>query len=155
LKVLLDTTYILPAIGIAIKEVSSGIALKLNSKGHEIAVSEITLFELSAKGAKYIMSRSLSPERVAAGIRSILYDESVQKIPTYNTAVLLTAFSLRSLMTDFIDCLILSTALNHCDVLVTEDQIIHGLKKNEQYLKIQSALNQKFRIKTIAEMQKS
>ena len=151
----MDTTYVLPAIGVAIKEVSKDAVLKLNSKGHEIAVSEITVFELSAKGAKYVVNSGLLPERVALGIRALLYDNSIQKISTFDSAILLTAFSLRNLMTDFIDCLILATALNHCDVLVTEDQTIHGLKKNEQYLKIQSALNQKFKIKTIAEIQKA
>jgi hypothetical protein len=57
-------------------------------------------------------------------------------------------------MSDFIDCLILSTALNHCDALVTEDQLFHGLKKNDRSIKLKSAINPKFKIQTSSEIQK-
>ena len=154
MKALLDTTYLLPTIGIAIKEIPKNTLLELCSKGHEIAISEVTIFELSAKGAKYAQNNALSPERVALGIRSILYDDSIKKISTYDTSILLTAFSLRSLMGDFIDCLILSTALHHCDALITEDQVISGLKKNEKYLKLKSTINPEFKILPSSEVQK-
>lgn len=153
MKVLLDTTYLLPPIGIAIKEVSKDAVLKLNAKGYELAISEITIFELSAKGAKYIQNNVLLPERVTLGIRSILYDDGIEKISNYDGQILLTAFSLRSLMTDFIDCLILSTALNRCDALVTEDQVIQGLKANKTYLELKSSMNPKFEIFTVKEIQ--
>ena len=153
MKILLDTTYLLPIIGIAIKEIPKDMLLKLKANGHEIAVSETTVFELSAKGAKYIQNNELLPERVTVGIRSILSDDSVIKISPYDSKILLTAFSLRGLMADFIDCLILSSALNCCDVLVTEDQVIHGLKQQENYLKIQAAINPKFRIETAKQIQ--
>jgi hypothetical protein len=51
----------------------------LSSKGHEITISEITMFELTAKGAKYVQNNDLLPERIALGIRSILYDDSIEK----------------------------------------------------------------------------
>jgi PIN domain nuclease of toxin-antitoxin system len=153
LKVLLDTTYLLPTVGIAIKELSKDVAIKLHSKGYELSISEITLFELSAKAAKYIQEGCLAPERVTLGMRSILHDESVKKIPLHSNQILLSAFSLRCLMPDFIDCIILSTALNHSDILVTEDQFINGLKKNKKYLELRSAINPKFEIKTAKELQ--
>ncbi len=100
MKVLLDTTYLLPTVGVAIKEISKDTVTKLQSKGHELSISEITFFELSAKTAKYIQHGILTPERVTFGIRSILHNESIQKIPSHSSQLLLSAFSLRCLMTD-------------------------------------------------------
>ncbi len=152
MKVLLDTTYFLPAVGISIKELSKDAMIKLNTKGHEIAISRISLFELSAKGAKYVVNNELSPERVALGIRAILYDDIIEKMSTDDSKVILTAFTLRSLMVDFIDCLILSTALNHCDALITEDQDILNLKKNKKYLELAATINPIFKIQTLTEI---
>jgi PIN domain nuclease of toxin-antitoxin system len=153
MKVLLDTTYLLPTIGIAIKEISKDTAIKLQSKGYELSISEITLFELSAKAAKYVQEGYLLPERVTLGIRSIMHDESFKKIPSYNSQILLSAFSLRCLTNDFIDCIILSTALNNSDILVTEDQVINGIKKNKKYLELKASVNPKFEIRTAREIQ--
>jgi PIN domain nuclease of toxin-antitoxin system len=58
LKLLLDTTYFLPAIGVSIKEIQKDALLTLIAKKHQILMSQITLFELSAKGAKYIEEAS-------------------------------------------------------------------------------------------------
>lgn len=55
MKLLLDTIYFLPAIGIAIKNLPKDVLIELMQKGHQIFVSEISVFELSAKGAKYII----------------------------------------------------------------------------------------------------
>lgn len=153
MKILMDTTYLLPSIGIAIKEIAKDAVLKLTAKGYGLFISEITLFELSAKGAKYVQDNLLLPERINLGIRSILHDDGIGKISGYDSKILLTAFSLRSLMTDFIDCLILSTALNRCEALLTEDQLIQDLKGNQKYLELQSAINPKFHIFSIKEIQ--
>ena len=54
MKLLLDTTYFLPTIGVSIKEMQKDALLTLMAKKHEIAMSQITIFELAAKGAKYV-----------------------------------------------------------------------------------------------------
>jgi len=54
LKLLLDTTYLLPAIGISVKNLPKNASLTLLQGGHLISISQITLFELAAKGAKYV-----------------------------------------------------------------------------------------------------
>jgi PIN domain nuclease of toxin-antitoxin system len=154
LKTLLDTTYLLPFVGISIKNEQTDILFKLAAKDHEISVSEITIFELAAKAAKYTVKGEILPERVTRGIRALLYDNTVEKIPIYFTETLSAAFTLKGLMVDFIDCLILSTALNHCDVLMTEDQVILGLKKNEKYLELQSSINPKFKLQTSSDILK-
>jgi PIN domain nuclease of toxin-antitoxin system len=152
LKILLDTTYLLPTVGITVRELSKGVPSKLAKKGHQVAISEMTIFELTAKGAKYVAIGTLSPERVTDGIRSLLHDDTIGKIPPYETEIVLTAFKLRSMLHDFIDCLILSTAINNCDALITEDNEIHAQKKNKEYYNLLSEINPEFKIQKLTEI---
>jgi len=114
LRLLLDTTYMLPAIGVSVKGVPRDAVERLIEQGDEILFSDISLFELSAKGARYILDGVLSPDRVTRGISAISHDDSVTKLPSYETSILRLAFALRKVLGDFIDCLILSSAANHC-----------------------------------------
>jgi len=146
LKILLDTTYLLPAIGIAIKEHQKDLPLKLIQEGNQISICDISVFELSAKGAKHINAGKLPPERVTRGIRAIVYNEQIEMIPTYESQLLLTAFKLRKTLNDFIDCLILSAAINQCDILLTEDNDIQNLKNNKEFNELLTTKNPKFKI---------
>jgi PIN domain nuclease of toxin-antitoxin system len=151
LKLLLDTTYFLPAIGISIKELPNDVPIKLIAKGHQISMSDISLFELSAKAAKHITDGMLTPERVTRGIKAIVYDDTIETIPIHNSNLLLTSFKLRSILNDFIDCLILSSAINQCDALITEDSDIQNLKKNKEFNELLTTTNTKFKIQKLAE----
>jgi len=151
LRLLLDTTYFLPAIGISIKDLPKDTPIKLVWRGHQISISDISIFELSAKGAKHITAGALSAERVTKGIRAIVYDETIETIPMYESTLLLTAFKLRSMLSDFIDCLILSSAINRCDALITEDNDIQNLKKNREFNELLTAINPKFKVQTLTE----
>jgi hypothetical protein len=51
----------------------------------------------------------------------------------------------------FVDCLIVSTALNNTDILVTEDEVIKDLKKNKAFLELKASINPKFDVKTSRE----
>jgi predicted nucleic acid-binding protein len=151
LRLLLDTTYLLPAIGVAVKGIPEDTPIKLIGKGHEISTSDITLFELSAKGAKYVTLGTLTSERVTRGIRAIVYDDRVERIPLHDTSVLLTAFKLRRILNDFIDCLILSSAINRNDTLVTEDGDIHDLREKREFQELLNMINPRFKIQTLKE----
>ncbi len=151
MKVLLDTTYLLPAVGISVKNLPEDAPLRLMQKGCQISISEISLFELSAKGAKYVASGLLLAERVAKGIRAVTYDENVTTITPYETKILLTAFDLRGLLSDFIDCLIVSSALHECDALVTEDGDIHVLSKEKDFARVVRDLKPEFSIQRMAD----
>ena len=146
MKILLDTTYLLPAIGIAIKEHQKDLTLKLIQEGNKISICDISVFELSAKGAKHISAGKLPPARVTRGIRAIVYNEQIEMIPTYESQLLLTAFKLRKMLNDFIDCLILSAAINHCNILLTEDKDIQNLKNNKKFNELLTTKNPKFKI---------
>ena len=149
MKLLVDTTYFLPAIGVSVRGVPRNAVVELIRRGFEVLISEISLFELSAKGAKFVASGMLTPARVATGIRAIVWDDRVRKIPIYDTPILLTAFRLRKILGDFIDCLIISTAMNYADTLVTEDIAIHELAAKEEFRKIVREVNPKFEIRNL------
>jgi PIN domain nuclease of toxin-antitoxin system len=147
MKLLLDTTYLLLAIGISIKQLPKDALIKLKSKGHRISISDISIFELSAKGAKHITAGTLPPERVTKGIPAIIYDKRIETIPIHDNRILLTAFKLRNMLTDFIDCLILSSAINQCDALMTEDDDIQNLEKNNEHKELVKTQTQNSRFK--------
>jgi len=149
LRLLLDTTYLLPAIGVSIKGLPKDALIRLIQKGHQISISNISVFELSAKGAKHVATGTLSAERVTRGISAIVYDERITVVPMHDSSVLLMAFKLRRMLSDFIDCLILSSAINHCDAIVTEDKDIQELKRNKEFNGIVAAVNRKFKIQTL------
>ena len=129
MKLLLDTTYLLPAIGISIKNIPKEAVITLIEKGYQVLISEVTIFELSAKGAKYVADGSLPPERICKGIKAILHDDRIEVIPLHDTPILLTAFKIRKVLNDFIDCIILSSAINRADILITEDEDLHNLSR--------------------------
>jgi len=146
MRLLLDTTYFLPAIGVSIKGIPRNAAIELLREGHEVGISEVTLFELSAKGAKYAAAGALNPERVVRGVRALRHDERVVKVPPYDAPVLLLALRLREMLSDFIDCLILSTAVNWADLLVTEDGDILELAQRKDFKKITQPVNPSFKV---------
>ena len=152
MRLLLDTTYLLPAIGVSIKDLSRDAPIELIREGHEISISDITIFELIAKGAKHITLGTLTAERVSRGIRAIVHDDRMERIPVHDSSVLLTAFKLRRTLNDFMDCLILSSAINRNDILVTEDGDIHDLREKREFQELLQTINPQFRIQKLKEM---
>jgi len=152
LRLLVDTTYLLPAIGISVKGIPSDGMVRLIEKEHEICVSDISIFELSAKGAKHVAAGTLSGERVARGIRAVVHDGTVTMIPFHESTLLLTAFKLRNILSDFIDCLILASAIHHSDMLITEDDDIIDIKNDEEFILLYKRVNPKFKIQKLTEI---
>ena len=72
----------------------------------------------------------------------------------HDTYVILTALELRKLLSDFIDCIILSAAINYADILLTEDEDIHRLLGNEKFLEIVQEINSEFKIMCYSELEK-
>jgi predicted nucleic acid-binding protein len=141
----------LPAIGVSIKGLPEDAIVRLMQNGHQISISNISVFELSAKGAKHVAAGTLLAERVTRGVRAIVYDERITVVPMHDSSVLLMAFKLRRMLSDFIDCLILSTAINYCDAVVTEDKDIQELKRKKEFNGLTATINPKFKIQTLTE----
>lgn len=146
MKVLLDTTYLMPAIGVRVKDVFTDTLSMVRGGGHEAAISELTLFELAAKGAKYAASGAVDAERVRRGVLAVARDEGLVKIPLVNEEILRTSISLRGVVGDYLDCVILSSAINRCDVMLTEDRLIRGLGENQVYREIVNRVNPEFAV---------
>ena len=149
MRLLLDTTYLLPAIGVSLEGLPRDALIRLIGRGHQVSISDITVFELSAKGGKYITTGALTAERVSRGIRSIVYDERIARIPIHDSSVLIMAFRLKRALSDFIDCLILSSAMSRNEVLVTEDEDIQNLKKRREFQELLETVNPGFKIQTL------
>lgn len=152
MRLLLDTAYLLPAIGASIKGLPEDAPIKLISSGHQISMSDITIFELSAKGAKHITLGTLTAERVSRGIRALVHDDRIERIPIHDGSVLLAAFKLRRMLSDFIDCLILSSAINRNDILVTEDGDIHDIREKREFKELLQTINPQFKIQTVKDV---
>lgn len=152
MNMLLDTTYLLPAIGVSIRGLPQDALIQLIAKGHQLSISEITIFELSATAAKQAATESLTGERASRGIRAIVYDGRIARVPIHDSAVLLTAFKLRRTVSDFVDCLILSSAMNRSDVLLTEDEEIRNLRRKQEFQELIRSVNPRFRVQTLADI---
>jgi predicted nucleic acid-binding protein len=118
----IDTTYILPLARI---EVTNDLLLAI-AQGRipanqlrldEIRVNAISIFELQAKAAKL----GVKPEYVEEAVGAI---SDTFKIEAYYTpGVIRTASDLKqeALLSDYIDCIIVATAVELGEKLVTED----------------------------------
>jgi len=146
MRLLADTTYLLPAIGVAVKGLPGTILVKLFNRGDQVSISEITLFELCTKGAKYVAEGRLTDARVSRGVRAVVYDERITHIPIHDSQVLGTAFRLRRMLNDFIDCLILSSAMNCCDALLTEDEDIQNLVEQVNFREFLQTTRPEFKV---------
>ncbi|MDG6923008.1 MAG: PIN domain-containing protein [Nitrososphaerota archaeon] len=149
MRVVLDTTYFLPAVGISVKEISTEDVLSSLSKTSDPALCQITIFELCAKAAKYVAEGKLETRRAHRGIQAVIEDDSIKKLDPYESGTLSVAIQLREMLGDFIDCLILATAISQADVLLTEDRSIHDLRHQSVFRELVKSENPDFEIRKI------
>jgi len=144
-RVLLDTTYLLPVAGIGVRGVETDVLRKVRVAGHEVFISDISLFELLAKGASLVAQGRADEQRILLAMRSILADEKITRIAPYEEGVARTAVTLRRHHSDFVDCIILASALDACQAFLTEDR---ALSRNEAVLSVVSQARPGFVIST-------
>ena len=120
-RILLDTTYMFSAVGVGVGERFDHALAAAQDAGHETWISDISLFELLAKGAKLVKNGKLTEDRLTSGVKSIMADDSVAKASAYGDGVASTSVGLRRFHADFVDCLIIASAMEHCDALLSED----------------------------------
>lgn len=124
-----DSSYFFPLIKIEIKN-SLKPLLEIYNKKNRFLYSTITLFELSAKGAKYINSEELLKSDVVNGINSLCNWKIFEKVEPWQGEIQRLAFDFRKQHADYIDSIILASAITHSDVLISEDERIKGLVKS-------------------------
>ena len=139
MKVLLDTSYLLPLIKVEVQGISSSILTDLiNRCDTEIFYSELSLFEIAAKGMKLILSgENLTVFDIRSGLDSLLWNDKILSLGWAKHPLLLElSFSLRKIHKDFIDCLILATAICYTDAFITFDKEIYDrLVDNQSIIK--------------------
>jgi PIN domain nuclease of toxin-antitoxin system len=119
--VILDTTYLLPLVGVAVKNDLLRAIVEGRVKGitlDDLAVSQISLFEIQAKSVKL----RIPVERVIRAIRAIT--STLEVIPFYSKPVIKYSFELYELLGDYIDSVIVATAISTRKPLITEDKLI-------------------------------
>jgi PIN domain nuclease of toxin-antitoxin system len=126
---ILDTTYLLPLAQIAVDTDLLAAVAKKNTdlKLENIVVSLISIFELQAKAAKL----KVPAKSTIRAVDAIL--SAFRVIPFYEAGVIETAQRIRKIIPDYVDCIILATAVVSKEDLVTEDSIVSD--KREKLLK--------------------
>ncbi len=134
MRILLDSSFFFPLIKIKIKESSNEIIpslIKFNR--FELQYSTITLFELSAKGARLIKAGELTNLEVVDGINALISWKSLIQVDPWLGEIQRLAFTFRNIHSDFIDCLILASAVVHTDMFVCEDKPLQNLVKDKWF----------------------
>lgn len=126
---ILDTTYLLPLAQIAVDtDLLAAVAKrKTDFKLEDISISLISIFELQAKGAK-LKVPAKSIVRAVDAVTS-----AFDVVPFYGAEVIEAALKIRKTVSDYVDCIILATAITSNEDLVTEDSLI--LEKKGKLLK--------------------
>ena len=122
---IIDTTYLLPLVGISVDKDLFLTLEKSNSSFSldDTLVSEISLFEIQAKCAKLSISHTV----VNGAISEI--SSNFEIVPFNESRVIEVSFRLREKLPDYIDCVILSSAISRRKELLTEDSKILALKE--------------------------
>jgi len=123
---ILDTPYLLPLARIEIdtdllRDIAEG---KTKIRFEDITISEISIFEIQAKAARL----GIPPHYVIEAVEAI---EKAFRIEPFNKPQIIeTSFNLRKEINDYIDCIILATAITLKEDLITEDTTILKQKQN-------------------------
>lgn len=118
MNVLLDTTYLLPAVGIEI-DLPEDMLAQLFSSTHSLMINELSLFELFGKASGHIGGSETAKERFYTGMTSILASK-IESYPIFTLDTVPVVRDLHERFKDLPDCPIVATAQVYADVLLTE-----------------------------------
>lgn len=127
---ILDTTYLLPLARINVDtDLLRAIAdRKVSWKLEDVTVSMISIFELQAKAAKLMVPT----EFVVDAVKAIFGAFNVESF--YRPEIIKVAYKVKKLIPDYVDCVIVATAIVLKEDLATEDSQIlsnRGVVKEE------------------------
>jgi predicted nucleic acid-binding protein len=149
---LIDSTFFFPLISVEIQNCPKEAILELLRK-EEIVRSDLVIFELSAKGSKLINEGKLTIEDLTEGLTAIQYHPSIETIPIHYSEIQILACELRKQHADFIDCLMVATAVNNTNCFLTFDKEIKR-KTQGIWKKIIEKENKEFKVKMWEEYKK-
>lgn len=122
---ILDTTYLLPLAQIDVDtDLLVAVARKkADLKLEDVSVSLISVFELQAKSAKL----NIPYKTVIRAVDAIM--SAFHVVPFYESGIIETAQRVRKTVSDYIDCIIVATAISNKEDLATEDSLIFEKKE--------------------------
>lgn len=149
MKILIDTTYFLPLIKIDIENIPHNLLVKILSEStHEYMYSDLSIFELTAKGLKFSSQETkITPQDIRIGIDALQNDTRLVKVSYIdNPYIIELASKLRKIHKDTIDCLIFSTAICNCDCIITMDVLLfEEINENNQLINEIHEINDSFK----------
>jgi hypothetical protein len=122
MRVLLDTTYLLPAIGIEV-DLPENLLEKMFSSKHSFIINELSLFELFGKASRLMCGKEEAKERFYMGMKSIL-SSKIDIKPIFTLDTLPIVLKIKEKVKDLPNCPITATAMAYSDVMLTEDEDI-------------------------------
>lgn len=144
-EIFLDSSFFFPFIGVEVENCEKMDILNLiKNDNFQISRSELTVFELSAKGARLINEDKLDITDVTEGLSSVQLLESINVIPIFYSEIQVLASQFRKDHSDFIDCIILASAINYTQKLVSLDDTLKKKFNNKWQKKLQ--INKNFEI---------
>lgn len=152
MKIFFDSSYFFPLIKVKVEKSSPEIiSLTYQRESFELQFSSITLFELSAKGARLIKEGKLTVNDVVDGINALVSWRNISLIEPWNGEVQRLAFDFRLDHSDYIDCLVLASAIIHANVFVSEDILLKKLFKTKWFNRVRE-INIEFEILNTEEL---
>jgi len=114
---IINTTYLLPLIGVSIdKDLLKAIVERRTR-------IDIDIDDLQAKA----VNLNISSQNLAKAIEII--NSSIRVIPFYNREVIEYSYEVYKLLRDYIDSIIVATAISLREDLATEERVILSIKK--------------------------
>jgi predicted nucleic acid-binding protein len=154
MKVFLDSSFFFPFIRVDVRNISKNeIGTLLRNANYEILCSDLVFFELSAKGSKIINQGLLDLEDLLDGISFIHNYSKITKIPMYYPEILILAQEFRKTHQDYIDCLILASAIKTSNIFVTMDSELQE-KIQKKWFQVITNENPTFLVKTFSDIAK-
>lgn len=149
MKILLDSSYLLPLIKIEIEKIPNDLLSNLLSvHSNEYYYSSLSTFELTAKGLKLSsQEKRITTKDIRIGIDALQQDTRLTEISYIDNPLIIDlASQFRSIHKDTIDCLIFSTAICNCDCIITMDKSFYKqISKNLEIIKEIRKINLNFK----------
>ena len=137
MRMLLDTTYLLPLIGFKVERIEKEDLFKVFNSGHHLLINQVSIFEILGKSSSLITRSRESKKRVQTGLKAIM-SSGIEILPIMEKDTIPIAIDLIDQgMRDIPDVPIVASALIHADSLMTEAKDIPVfLKKRESELQV-------------------
>lgn len=123
-RILLDTSFLLPTLGIEVEHIVTEALSKLGSEGIKPFYSDLSLLESSWMAIKQIKKGNYQDAIFRKGLLSITKTGYYKVVPTEANDYLVALKFFQNGHTDMIDNLLYATALsNRCQFLTIDDEL--------------------------------